>query len=353
MPKKISLSPEQTSSLKIFIKAKKGSATELARAQAIRMHEKKADPEFIEEMTGLQRSAIYNWRAKFIRKGISGLLDRKKAAPRALLKRNQIQQILHVLKNKSPRDFGYDADFWTTTILAHLIKEQYNVQYKTKKTLYLLFKKAKFTYHKPGKQYRNRNQTAIDEWIKKHTPKVKKYFKEKNTVVLTGDEMILSTQTTFQKIWLPANSFPKIDVSNKRANRSVYGFLNIKNGVQYAFKKLRQNSAITIEVLESLCKLYKGQKIVLYWDSAPWHRSKDVKKWLKKNRGKIRLEAFPYYAPELNPQEHVWKEGRSKVTHNEFIPDIDKSTDELVDYLNNTLFKYTLLGMPVSPRSRE
>lgn len=346
MPKKIPLNIEQKNLLKDFFKKKKGSATELARAQAIYMLEKKSDFEFIEEMTGLKRSAIYTWRAKFVEEGTSGLRDKKKAAPRALLKKSQIKQILHVLKNQSPRGFGYEVDFWTTTILGHLIKEQYNVEYKTKKPLYLLFKRAKFTYHKPGKQYRNRNQAAIDEWTKKHTPKVKKYLKEKDTVVLAGDEMILSTQTTFQKIWLPTNSFPKIDVSNKRANRSIYGFLNIKNGVQHAFKKMRQNSDITVQILEALCKTYKGLKIVLYWDNAPWHRGKKVKEWLKKNKDKIRLEAFPYYAPELNPQEHVWKEGRSQVTHNKFIADIDKATDEFVDYLNDNLFKYTLCSMP-------
>ena len=90
------------------------------------------------------------------------------------------------MKDQSPRDFGYDIDCWTTTILAHLVKKQYNVQYKTKKPFYLLFKKAKFTYHKPGKQYRNRNQAEIDEWIRKHTPKVKKYLKEKNTMIFNG-----------------------------------------------------------------------------------------------------------------------------------------------------------------------
>ncbi len=66
-----------------------------------------------------------------------------------------------------------------------------------------------------------------------------------------------------------SNSFPKIDVSNKRMNRSVYGFLNVKNGVEHAYKTERQNSATTCKVLYKLCRLYRGQKIVLLWDNAP------------------------------------------------------------------------------------
>lgn len=39
-------------------------------------------------------------------------------------------------------------------------------------------------------------------------------------------------------------------------------------------------------------------------------------------------------APEENPQEHIWKPGRSVVT-----------PDELVEYLNTTKFQYALLGL--------
>ncbi len=56
-----------------------------------------------------------------------------------------------MLQNPSPRDFGYSEDYWLTYILARLIKEQYNVHYKSKTFYYIFFKETKFTYHKPDK----------------------------------------------------------------------------------------------------------------------------------------------------------------------------------------------------------
>jgi hypothetical protein len=82
------------------------------------------------------------------------------------------------------------------------------------------------------------------------TPVLQEHLAGKNTVVLTGDEIVLSTQTTFQKIWLPLVSYPKVDISNKRANRSSYGFLNVKTGAEHAFKTEYQNSEITCKVLD-------------------------------------------------------------------------------------------------------
>jgi transposase len=339
------LNIERTKELKAFVEAKKGTAVELARAQAILMHEREMGFTLIQELTGFKRSALFKWKARFSKQGCVGIKEPAKRKPRALLTKTQCNEIIKNIKTTTPESFGYETKFWTTGILAHLIKEQYNVVYKTKRPFYLLFKGAKFTYHKPGQQYKNRSQTVVDEWKEKNIPIIKQHLQGKNAVVLTGDEMVLSTQTTVQKIWLPKNEFPKIDISNKRMNRSVYGFLNVLDGSQHAFKTEWQNSAITCEILEGLCQIYNGKDILLVWDNAPWHRSKEVRKWLSETKHKIRLLAFPPYAPDLNPQEHVWKAGRSNVTHNTFIENIDKAADQFVSYLNDTCFPYDFFGV--------
>lgn len=155
--------------------------------------------------------------------------------------------------------------------------------------------------------------------------------------------MSLSTQTTVQKVWLPQGEYPKIEVATKRYARSIYGFLNIKTGQETAFKTKWQNMYITYEVLEKLRKVYPAQKIFLIWDKAPWHKGSKAQQFIKED-GKIEILDFPRAAPELNPQEHVWKNGRSKISHNCFIDNIDKTIDEFVDYLNKTIFKYSLLN---------
>lgn len=173
-----------------------------------------------------------------------------------LLTKGQRTEIVRVLTHEKPATYGYSAEFWTTTILGALIKEQYGVEYKSKRRLYLLFAEAKFTYHKPAQQYRTRDQSRIDAWVKEYTPIIKQHLDDPNTVVLTGDEMVLSTQKTFQKVLLPINTYPKIDIFNKRDSRSIYGFLNVTNGVEHAFKTMYQNSAQTCAVLDKLCVLY-------------------------------------------------------------------------------------------------
>jgi transposase len=50
-------------------------------------------------------------------------------------------------------------------------------------------------------------------------------------------------------------------------------------------------------------------KILVVWDGSPIHRSKVVKEFLKSGvaSSRLQLEQLPGYAPELNPDEGIWK----------------------------------------------
>ena len=147
-------------------------------------------------------------------------------------------------------------------------------------------------------------------------------------------------QTTFQKIWLPQGEYPKVEVASSKEARSIYGFFNISSGNEHAFKTAWQNMYITAEVLGKLRTIYPDQEILLIWDQAPSHKGSKAQEFIRQNR-KIETIYFPRAAPEENPQEHVWKKGRGRVTHNRFIENIDTATDEFVDYLNKTEFRYS------------
>lgn len=299
-------------------------------------------------LTGYSRRHAFALRKAYLTQGIEAIKDKSRKS-RPLLTRKQRDEILDTLKNKKPSVYGYGSDFWTTNILAHHIKKEFAVEYKSKTSMRLLFKKAEFSYHKPDKKYQRRDEKEVAQWEKDTKPVLEEAWKDQNTVILVEDEMLLSTQTTIQKIWLPRGEYPKIDVATKRENRSLYGFLNIKTGVEYAFKALWQNMYITEAILKKIRKIFPRKKILLIWDQAGWHKGSVVKKYIEKTKGMIKTLYFPAGAPDLNPQEHIWKAGRSNVTHNNFIEDIDTATDQFVNFLNTKKFTYALLGLSANP----
>ncbi len=348
------LTEEQKKELQVFIKSKGPTGTELKRSQAVLLLDKGESVEDISFITGYHRRQVFELRQRYLAKGLEGLRSRKKTK-RGLLTPPQLGEITRTIRTKAPNELGlgYGSPFWTTTILADFIKRIYGIKYKSKTSYYLLFKEAKFTYHKPGRIYHKRDEREVLKWRRETRKKLEGAWKDPHTVILTGDELILSTQTTFQKIWLPVNRYPKVEISNTRKNKSVYGFLNLKTGKQTGYSTERQNMEETTKILKKLRRSYpkndnhgiktEGKKLLILWDNAGWHRGSLVQEYIKKD-GKIEVIYFPAYAPEENPQEHVWKEARGQVTHNRFIENLDKATKDFITYLNNTRFLYSLLG---------
>jgi transposase len=338
------LTPDHKKELSEFIDGASRTAEEIKRAQAILLVSEKETQSLVKTLTGLKRETAVKARKKYLKGGLEAIASKRKGKkPRALLTKNQRAEISEMLKNKTPRNYGWDWDTWTPAILGSLILQLYAVKYKSKTPLYLLFKESKFSYHKPETVYEKRNQAVIDEWKETNKSIIEKALADSETVVLVEDEMILTSQTTTQKVWLPRNAVHKIVCSNTRKRRSIYGFLDLKTGTEIAFKEERQTSVITAKVLGKVLARYKGKKILLLWDNAPWHRGEAMKDFLtactNSNVG-LTILCFPTYAPEENPQEHVWKAARAAVTHNKFIPDIDVATRELLGMLNTSTFKY-------------
>lgn len=348
MQKCLKLTPKQTNELKDVVRNNDSTGAEVRRAQTILLVDQEVESTAITAVTGYSRRHAFTLRRRYLENGISAIQDKRQGQPKALLAKKQREEVIAAVKTTKPSDHQYNSQHWTTGILGDFIKRKYRVQYKSKTSYYLLFKGAKFTYHKPGRVYEKRDEAAVKEWRKAAKIRVEQALQaEPKTVILTGDQINLSTQTTFQKIWLPANEFPKIEISNQRESRSIYGFLNVRTGQEHAFKTKWQNMYITRDILGKLRKIYPDQKILLIWDQAPWHRGSKAQEFINQD-GNIETIYFPRAAPEENPQEHVWKKGRSQITHNRFIQDIDQTTDEFVKYLNNAKFLYSFLNIDFS-----
>ena len=55
-------------------------------------------------------------------------------------------------------------------------------------------------------------------------------------------------------------------------------------------------------------QLQLGRRLLVIWDRSPIHRSEQVRQFLAQGAAQaIHLELLPPYAPDLNPDEGVWR----------------------------------------------
>lgn len=326
------------------------SAITTRRMLAILLIEEKVTEGSLQRLTHYKRSVAVKLRKKYILGGFDAIKSKKKEKEsKSFLTRNQKQEITKTLNEKVPSDIWEKApNCWTTWHLAEFIKEKYDVVYKSKTSLYLIFKSIKFSFRKPQKFSVRRNDNEIAIWKEKYEPIFKAECADSNNVVLVGDEVILTSQTRLQKAWLPApDKAGYIHDVTSRKNMSLYGFLDVQTGEETAYCAEMQNSKNTIVALKNLAEKYKDKRIVLFWDNASWHKSEEVRDYLKTTT-QFKLYNFPPYAPDLNPQEHIWKEMKEKIFGNRFIKNFKETIGQTIDFLNSTKFQYEFLGVKPS-----
>ena len=161
--------------------------------------------------------------------------------------------------------------------------------------------------------------------------------------VIALDEMSLYFQATTTRVWSPIGETPRVWVSPQRDQTHFYGALNLRTGHEFARPSPQMSSATTADFLRDLLLCYPTQPILLLWDRAHWHKGEAVKALLAQH---ARLETvfFPAACPDLNPQQPVWSQARTAVSHNHTLPTFARLKTVFLDSLSNTLFPFVWLA---------
>ncbi len=161
-------------------------------------------------------------------------------------------------------------------------------------------------------------------------------------MILAEDEASLYLQATTMRVWALRGQQPVVAADPGRAKTSFYGTLNLHSGAEIVTQVEKMNAEATAQHLEQLLAAYPEVPLLLLWDRAPWHRGEKVREVLAANP-RLEIMVFPVAAPDLNPQEHVWKATREAVSHNHQERQLATLAERFKGHLTATIFPTTFL----------
>jgi transposase len=94
--------------------------------------------------------------------------------------------------------------------------------------------------------------------------------------------------------------------------------------------------------LQTVLDAFPNRRILLQWDRAPWHRGPALRALLAAHP-RLELMLFPVAAPDLNPQEHVWKAVGRAVSHNHTFSRLDNPAERFTNQLTSNTFESSFL----------
>ena len=149
-------------------------------------------------------------------------------------------------------------------------------------------------------------------------------LKERAVRLMFQDEARFGRMARVRRCWAPCPWRPVMLNGYEREFVYVYGAVSPLQGELDWMICTEMNTMRMGEFLGQLSRAHSKEFILMILDGASSHKAKDLP--VPEN---IRLVPLPAYAPELNPQEHVWDELREKEFPNRVFSHLDAVVEQL------------------------
>jgi len=162
------------------------------------------------------------------------------------------------------------------------------------------------------------------------------------TVILTEDEAWMYLQATTMEAWALRGQTPVVRVDPGPAKTAFYGTLDLRTGQELVSRSPLLNAQASAQHLSLILQAVPERPILLFWDRAPWHHGQPIRQLLQANP-RLTIIEYPVAAPDLNPQEQVWKLTRRAISHNHTIPKLPDLADRFHHHLSANTFHSSFL----------
>ena len=229
------------------------------------------------------------------------------------------------------------------------IERHYGVVYQSRQSYYDFLKEAGFSWHRSQAMNPKHNETEVllkQEEIKTQLEACQAKIVSGEVIVLIEDECHLIWRDTLGYIWGWCNERTEAPIQNVKQRQTYYGVLNLYDQKFILNPYASGNGKNTIEFIKYLQRLYPDKKLIIIWDGATYHHSKEMRAYLNQvNQGleekdwKITCIILAPNAPEQNPVEDVWLAGKNFLRkhfyeNNTFY----KVKMSFLNFLNNKVF---------------
>ena len=154
-------------------------------------------------------------------------------------------------------------------------------------------------------------------------------------------------------VWALRNKKTTVPILNEKERQTYYGAVNCLTGDFHIFPYSAGNGENTVDYVKKILKIYENKKIMILWDGASYHRFSAFRDYLSElnrdlppEKWQITCELFAPNAPEQNPVEDIWLQGKNFLRKN-FVEynTFSKVKKGFLSFLQNRNFNFKKLIM--------
>jgi transposase len=313
-----------------------GTAAELERRRirAVQAINDGESPETVARAFGVNRSSVYRW-LKLTEKE-DGLSAKPHCGPAPRLSTEQLQELESLLQ-QGPQAHGWLNQLWTCARVRELIQRHFGVCFHHDHIGRILHMRLNWTPQKPRRRARERDEDAIEHWKEQIFPIIAQEARDRDAYLVFLDESGYMLTPTLRRTWALRGSKPVHDGWDRRDRLSAISCLTVspkacRMNLYFWLLPHNVHGEDVVEFLRELKQTLRAPLTVL-WDGGPVHSKCGAVKAFLANHPEVVAETIPAYAPELNPDEHVWGWSKYGRLANLAADNTDQLAENVIDEL--------------------
>ncbi len=236
--------------------------------------------------------------------GDEEIASTKASGPPTKLTEPQLAKLRRIILGKNPRQLNFGSALWTLPIIEDVIEKLFDIRLH-KTTVWRLLHRMGLTPQKPVRRAFARDQEQIREWTTTVFPQIVREARRKQATLLFLDETGVHEDGPIGTTWAERGKTPQVMTTGMRRRVNVISAISPRGRLWFRCFNGTLTATRFIEFLIDLLA-ETTKPIVLIMDRHPAHVAAVVRRFMLVNKKRVNAHFLPGYAPELNPDEHVW-----------------------------------------------
>jgi transposase len=247
---------------------------------------------------------ICKWMAAYEERGEDLFIAKQPPGAEPKLDERQVRVLRRIIVGKNPDQLNFGVALWTLPIIAQLVEARFGIIVHAT-TISRLLHRIGITPQKPVRRAFQRDDYEVRKWVEERFPGVVREVRRKQAVLLFEDETGLHEDHAVGTTWGARGQTPIVRTTGTRRRINVISALSPRGRLWFRCYHGTLTATRYVEFLRALLRDIRGP-IVLVHDRHPAHIAAAVRRFIQENRHRLSVHELPPYAPDLNPDEHVW-----------------------------------------------
>lgn len=260
---------------------------------------------------GVAVRSIFDWLAWYRQGGWHALREGERSGRPRKVSGEVMRWLYRAITMGNPLQYQFEFCLWTLAIVRQMLRREHGIVL-SKSAVSRLLGQMGLSPQRPIYRSYKQKPRELKRFLKETFPGLQALARRTGAVIFFVDEASIRSDAHRGTTWGKIGKTPVVQDSGDRFSLRLISAVSPRGDMRFAAFEGSMTGARFVEFIEKLHKDVKRPLIIIA-DNASYHRSQPVKDYVARSEGQVVVENLPRYAPELNPDEQVWNQAKSRL----------------------------------------